>query len=175
MDVCLSPWKQIDESHMVTKRLREHFPDMIIIVINHVFPMGMRLKGAWGGKEDLLIDPWAKYEGMQQTDADFFEKVRSIAQEKSGTWDNFYAEYYDERFIDQYMADMQSQLLANTYFLNFYHGMKEGLDYWEKFAGMTCESDYHHPCHVGHEKYAAAIQKIIAWSLRAQNKNPYSM
>mmetsp|Transcript_30847 Transcript_30847/g.46807 ORF Transcript_30847/g.46807 Transcript_30847/m.46807 type:complete len:488 (-) Transcript_30847:69-1532(-) len=159
LDHSLKPWNPNEPANLLGRRLRGRFPEMIIIYINHAFPLDIYWFDENGGTERL--DEWAKThapEDMSKADPKFRQMMKNYQEQNKGKWG--FHHHYDKALLDDFMAHLRNQMGKNTFYIDYYTAVNDAVEFMSLFPHFTCW-DYHHPCHFGHKKYADGIQQVV--------------
>eukprot|EP00546_Thalassionema_frauenfeldii_P022138 CAMPEP_0178905950 /NCGR_PEP_ID=MMETSP0786-20121207/6559_1 /TAXON_ID=186022 /ORGANISM="Thalassionema frauenfeldii, Strain CCMP 1798" /LENGTH=495 /DNA_ID=CAMNT_0020577613 /DNA_START=51 /DNA_END=1534 /DNA_ORIENTATION=+ len=164
LEMRIKPWNPNDSTHILGRRLRERFPDIIIVYVNHIYPQALYFQGEQDLTGMTSLNDWEKQhaQGLTKSDPLYLEKMK----EYSATKKRILKMVYDK---GAFTEKTQKILGENTFFIDLYSASgNDGLRYMELFGNYTC-LDNHHPCHVGHRKYADAIQRVVQ---KVINKTP---
>lgn len=154
--------------------LRKRFPDMIIIYLHHVRPM--QFTWVWkNGTEESLKKSWAGKHApdLKKSDPLFLQKMKDYAEEHKSEGEWWFMDRKQRKNDDkshlQLLPRMQYELGKNSFLVDIFADALSPFDYMENFANITCDNDYHHPCHIGHSRYAAAIQLLLQKIMSTNN------
>lgn len=167
-------WSSGGPGNHLAKRLRQRSPDLIIVFLEHVYPLifywgtstekkGLGQLATWRDDKDDKV-------GIDKADPLFAHRMEKIVNDGKGQFYVFESGHgLKKQFIkhqDRFdLEQMARDLGPNTYIANVYKDTEDPVEFIRKFGGYTGK-DWHHPSAIGHQAYASAVTSIVQQAIQ---------